>query len=363
MKNKIKIKLFGLNLSKIVNHLISKNIIVFDLVSKGKYSTFYIYEKDFLIFDECCKFYKKEYIILERKNLKSFLTKIPCFFGVFFALILIACYIFSYNFILFDIKVVNETNLYYDTEKVKNILKDNNINFGTNIKRLNSNEIEKIILGDLDNLSGCSVLLNGGCLEIKIIPEIKIENKKQKQIFSKYDAVLTDVKIFSGNSTLKVGDVVKMGDLLIDSNGESMGEFKGNVYFSSTKVYNKINQSKKFTGRYFVNKEYFIFNKSLFKRHNINHFSKYLTKKCDFYVMENYFLPIKCVSEYYFEYEIEEYVVEFEEVESELKKQLYDEVCGNIPNDTEIINVYYSVVEEGNLTRVDCFVEVNMSII
>ena len=79
--------------------------------------------------------------------------------------------------------------------------------------------------------------------------------------------------------------------------------------------------------------------------------------------MENYLFPLRCESEYCFEYEVINDIVEFETVEKDVKKKLYDEVVLNVPNNAKILNVYYSVVKEGDFTRVDCFVEANVSLI
>ena len=195
------------------------------------------------------------------------------------------------------------------------------------------------------------------------MPEINIDDKIKSKLFSKFDAVITDINVYSGNGKFNVGDIIKKGDMLVESSKSAEADIYGNVYFTSSILYNKNRQKIRFTGNYQVNKKYYLFNKILFKNENNIVFANYLTKKCDFYIMENYLFPLRCESEYCFEYEVINDIVEFETVEKDVKEKLYDEVVLNVPNNAKILNVYYSVVKEGDFTRVDCFVEANVNLI
>lgn len=366
MNNELRIKISGFNASLILNKLISNNVCVFNVKIKSKYITFSIYEKDKEILSKICSTYKKEFEILYRKRFLDVFKILPYKFGCLFACLIIVCYMISFAFIVYDIEIINETNVNYNNAKIEKFLTDNNIIVGMNKSLIKVNELENLILMNNSEISGCSVLMSGGNLKIKIYPAILKENdNKNKILHSKYDGVITDIDVISGKSDYNVGDIVKIGDVVIASNDEvgAVGKIYGNVYFSKSKIYNEIKQTKKFTGNYLVNKYYSLFNKNLFKSENINTFSNYLEKNCVFYITENCVLPIKCLSKYYFEYEIIEEIVGFEGVEEEIKNELYADVVSTIPTDAQILNSYYSVVKEGTLTRIDCFVEVNLSLI
>ena len=64
-----------------------------------------------------------------------------------------------------------------------------------------------------------------------------------------------------------------------------------------------------------------------------------------------------CNETIFYETEIVDYVVPFESVEKEVLKECYNEALKQIENADGILNVTYSVVSEGALTRVDCFIE------
>lgn len=363
MVEKIKIKIYGFNLKQVISYLIDKGVLVCDLKIKSKYIIFVINSKDKLVLDKYCEVYKKQYQILKSLSFKETVKNLRFKFGMVVALILVVCYVLSFNWLVFDINIDNKTNVDFDLSLVRKVLNDNGIKEGSFIGKNFNKQIEDVIINNIENIAGCSVEFNGGKLNLTIVPESKKIINNQKQLFSKYDAIITDIDVFSGDEKFVVGDVVKKGDLIVDSNDVVNAKIYGNVYFSSSYLHNRINQKIKYTGKYIVNKEISLFNKILFKTHNINQFSNYLTKKCDFYIMENYLFPIKCQSEYVFEYELLEEVVEFEEVENDLKEKLYKEVSLNIPKNAKILNTYYSVVKDGNLTRLDCFIEANVSLI
>ena len=74
-------------------------------------------------------------------------------------------------------------------------------------------------------------------------------------------------------------------------------------------------------------------------------------------------IPIKIEEIIYEQYEIQEEILKFENVENELKKNLYNEVIKKIPSSAEIKNISYSVVRDGGLVRLDCFVEAIVDLI
>lgn len=363
MNNNIKVKVYGFNLNKIINYLIDKKVVVYDLKIKSKFIIFVISDFDKNILDKCCKLYGKNYDIIKRFSLVESIKQIKFYFGGIFAIILVLCYLLSFNFKIFDIKVYNDTSTIYDLEKVNNLLIDCGIVKNLSIKKIRSSDIENLILNNFNDIAGCSVYVLGGKIDVKIYPEVLIENNRQINLFSKYDAVLTNIEIYSGDTKYKIGDVVKCGDLLVNSDNFANANICGNVYFSSSILHNKYRQSIKYTGRFLTDKTISIFNKNLLNRRNDIYFTNYSIKNCEFYIMENYLFPIKCQSKYYFEYQIIEEVVEFEEVEDLLKLQAYNEAYLKIPEGANILNTYYSVVREGDLTRLDCFIEANVSLI
>lgn len=360
---RVRVKIYGLNLSRLINLLIIEGVYLSHVQIKNKFIVFSLNEKDKVILDKICKRERKQYKIIGTNSFKNLLLKVPYIFGSYFAIMLCLFYMVSFNFYIYHIKIENESIIDYDTKKVVQILNHNGIHYGMSKYKFNEKEIENILLKNLTDIKGCSVFFNGNNLTIKIFPEELSENNISKVLISKYDAVVTKIDNYSGDVHFKVGDIVKKGDVLISSDYEAKGKIKGKVYFSKSKLYNKVQQKQVLTGKFKTIKTLSIFDKCLLKTQNNIYFSNYLTKKCDFYLFKNFLIPIKCVEIYYFETKLIEEIVEFETVEEKIKNELYDEVVQDVPDGVNVENCTYSVICEGDLTRVDCFVECELDLI
>lgn len=357
MNDEIRVRIDGLNLSRIVEGLISQGVLLNNLKIKSKYILFSIKQNHVKNLNIVCRKEHKNYIVISRHGICNFLSKAKYFFGVLFAFVLVSCYLISFQSTIFKVNITNETNLEYDLDKVDLVLKSNNIGVGLNKFFIKSNKIEEIVFKNLGDISKCLVTYNGLILNIKIYPEKEKHQINEDGLYSKFDGVISDIELFSGKSDLKVGDTVKSGDLLVKSDGGARANIKGKVCFSEMKLFNERQEKVEFTGKVDKIKNIYFCNKNILKQQNDISFSKYLTKKCEFYICDNYFLPIKIEEILFFEYEIKEVILDFKEFEEQIKSELYNGVMNKIPDDVEIINKSYSVVREGDYVRVDCFVE------
>lgn len=359
----IRVKIYGMNLARIINGLVNKGVFLSDVLIKEKYVIFSLKEKDKSVLDRICKIERKRYRVIHKSRLQNLIYKLTYCFGSVIALSIVLMYMLSYNFFIFKVNIINDSFDVYDLSRVKVVLANNGIVSGISRWKYSSREIENVLLTNLQDIQGCSVDFDGAYLNVKIYPSKKNYENKSIDLISRYDGVVTSVDVYSGMANCRVGDVVKVGDVLIKSDEDANGLIFGKVYFSATKIYNRNIQKQIFTGRYELFRNFYLFNKSLINGQNRCTFANYLIKKCDFYINDNFILPIKCESIYCFEYDIVEEVVEFEKVENSIKKELYDEVMKKIPHGSAIYNTYYSIVTEGDFTRVDCYVESVVSLI
>lgn len=362
MNGILKIRINGLNVGKILNELMDNDIYLKNVREKTKSVSFEIGEENEIKLKEICKKYKKKYEIISRNNLINLLKKVRYYFGFVVAIILISALIFSYNFRIQKVNIYVNSDSSFDLIHINKLLSDNGIVSGVEKKKINTREIEKLILQTQDNIAGCSVKQNGGILDIVIYPGTLNEEVNKENIYSKYNAVITDVQIYAGKSDLKKGDVVQVGDLLIENDNGAYGKIMAKIYYSDFIIYNENQFIKRKTGNKFIKKEIFLFNKNLLKSKQNNTFSKYLEEKCVFCVSKNTFIPINYVKTIYEEFEYESVVVKFEELEEKLKQNLLETVKQNAI-EKKITNVTYSVVQENNLTRLDCFVECEIDLL
>ena len=363
MSGKLKIKIEGLTSSKIINALIDENILLENIHYRVKFVIFEILAQDEKVLKLICKKFHKKYLILSKNNFVNFLRKCRYYFGFTIAIMLVSIFAFWLNLYIYQVKVSVDGVAQCDLERIKAILKDNKIVSGMRKKDLEINEIEKLILSSQNDVAGCSVNQIGGILNIVIYPGLLKEEISKENIYSKYDAIITDIQIYSGKTKLKVGDLVKTGDLLIENDNGAKGKIKGKVYFSDYIIYNENQVVKVKTGRINFATMISFFNKIPHKTTKNISFINYLEENCAFCISKNTFLPISLVKIKYEEFEYQDVIIPFADVENNLKENLYKEVIKQVSDISLIRNVSYSVVTENNMTRLDCFVECEMDLI
>ena len=361
VRNEVCVKISGLNLARIIDKLVQKNILINNIIIKKQYIKFYIQERDLCKFDEICKKERKFYTIIYRSGIKNILSKLPYFIGSFLAIIIMFAYMFSYNMFVINLNVSYSSNLAYDLTKVNEVLKENNIVAGMKKGKCLESDIRMILLSNLDDISDCRVDINGINLNICVYPAIKNEVFTE-DIYSKYDAVITEIEVYSGSSELKVGDVVKNGDLLIKNDKGASGKIVGKVYFIGTEIYNENQFYAELTGNVYKYKNYKIFNKNFINGDKCTIFADFLEIKCEYFINKNLLIPIVCEEITCSEYVIKDKLVPFLEVEKEIKEKAYKNALAKLENFDGVKNTTYSIVREDNYVRVDCYIETEISL-
>lgn len=362
MENKIRVQIVGLNLSRLIERLIKENVFIENLTTKKKSITFTIYEKDLQKLKYVCNIEHKKFVVIKRNGRFDFIKKIPYYFGAIVAIIISICYMLSYNGIIYKVNLCYESSFEYDLSNVKRVMNDNNIISGMRKNKITSSEIEKIILQECNDISGCSAKFTGGVLDICVYPAVKKYEKNLSDITSKYDAVIVSAEAYVGKLQVKPGDIVKHGDVLIKNSDGAKGEIQGKVYFIGSLLFNENQKEYQKTGQKITKSYLMVFNKYLTKSKRITEFSSYFEEKCDFFI-NNSFLPIKKQVVTYYETVVVDKFVSFSEVEEDIKKQAYSNAKEKLPSGVVEDNVTYSIVRDGNYVKVDCYLEKTMSLI
>lgn len=359
IKGMMRVKIDGLNTGKILNKLIEDGVILKNIKEKSKSVTFEMKAEQEEILKKNCKRFHKSYEIISKITLINWLKNLRYFVGFAVAILLCASLFFSFNMYVYNINL--NASYEFDLSNIEKLLNDNNIKTGMKKQDLSAREIENLILKTQNDVAGCTVKMNGGVLDIMIYPGLLKQEKSNENIYSNYNAVITDIEIYAGVTDFKVGDVVQKGDLLIKNNNGASGMVMAKIYYSDYIIYNENKQKIIKTGNKQIKKYLSIFNKNLFKSKDNCTFSEYLEEKCVFCVSKNLLLPLQYVVLSYEEVVIEETVIPFETQEEMLKQNLYQSVIEKIDKE-KITNVTYSVVKENHLTRLDVFVECEIDI-
>lgn len=357
------VKISGLNLSRLIDRLVAQGVLIKNLETKSKYIKFEISSDNLTALNKICKSENKFYEIVYRNGIKNGLHKLPYLLGSLVALIIVAAYIISFNLFVFNINLSYVSSVTYDINKVKNYLAESGYNEGMLRGKIDPVKLQMDIVRDFDDVSGCTVKLVGGNLYVTIYPASLKEKETVKELKSKYNGIVTKAEAFSGELNVQVGDLVKQGQVLISSESSAQGEVLGKVYFSSSIIYNDHQQIFERTGKTYTYDNLIFCKKIRVNGFNNSKFLNYHQSVCTFYLNAQLFIPIEIERVTLYEVEVKEKIVPFQNVEEEVMKRAHEEAQKQVPEGCEITNETYSVVTEGNYTRVDCFVEVEMSLI
>lgn len=363
MINEIYVKIEGLNLYRIAQKLIDGGVMLSNLKLKQSYILFSIDEKYKPKLDSICKRERKKYYIVKNTEIKRFLAKIPYYLGAFIPFMILFAFFYATNNTIFDVKLTFKSDRNYDISKIEKVLFDNNIIVGASKSAFTVKEIEKIILKNTEDISGCEVYYEGQNLNIVVFPSIVKDENLQGDLLSKYNAIVTSVKVFAGDANVKVGQLVKTGDILIKNGNGAKGEVKGKVYFSVSRIYNEKQDSFVETGKVFETTSYNFANLITYGEGDLCEFENYTLEKTSEILIKNLFIPVVKQNNIYHEVEIKEEIIPFSLVEEEIKNELKYEVLQKLPAEVQAKNVTYSIVKEGTFVRVDCFAEVEISLL
>ena len=217
-------------------------------------------------------------------------------------------------------------------------------NFPKRKSKINLEQMQFSLMKRFDQISFCSCIIKGQTLLVsikeKVVPEEMIGNFAP--IVAKYDGRITKIALVSGTMTVKVGDVVKRGDILvqpytINSAGQKMeveadAKIEADVYWQgSVDHYDKRVEVVR-TGRYFDNDQILLFGLEIYKHNSDQKFDMYETEISVQKLSKNLLLPFVLKKTRHFE--LKEVVVEsnFAQVQDEYVEKAKTkalEICKN----------------------------------
>lgn len=245
--------------------------------------------------------------------------------------------------------------------EIANVLEEKGIRRGGKAKDVDPDMLAKDILA-LDGVAFCSVKRNGGQICIFVKEELnpaEFEEIDGSVVRATKRAVVTRVVVNGGTAVVKYGDVVNVGDLLIDGYTE-YGDQKISVQ-AAGEVYGKVYYQEKL---YFADTTLRRTYGDVKKVTKLSFFGiKPKTPKCKF---ENYELEVtKSGNGFLLPYAI--YTFEFreisaEEVESDLqdavlKRQAFSKVLSNIDTAVKVLDTHYEIQNAPNGKYVTVTVE------
>lgn len=284
---KLEISITSNNIEKLLNMLWSSNIGISNLKRDTVNSiTLEINVKDYETFLKCVKQSKSRHHIIKRSGpyIKEIAYRKKVSLGVaviFFFLTL--GFLKSY---IWGIEITTEENV--SPFEIREFLKKNNIVAGLKKNEINLADVEEKLNMEHPEIVWSKARIYGSILKIKISekknpPEV-VEDDYPSDFVASKDGEILRVYTEAGNSTVKAGQMVKKGDLLVEGiQGKEGAEYAVNsdgkviakTFYEKMETFNKKETVRKRTGK-INNQVYFeIAGKKIFLKNKLNNFENY----------------------------------------------------------------------------------------
>ena len=347
LKNKIKLSITGKNINRFIMKLHNNNIEILKCkhINKEKINII-IYQKDYEKLENIKTIYNVKKLntygiikIKKKLNINKYLI-----ISIILGLIILK----TLTSIIFEIEII------YNDQETRDFLKNELKNYGIKEKTFKKNyhQIEKIkedlINKYKDKIEWLEIETKGTKyivrLEKRIIKE-KSETLENRNIISKKDAIIKEIKAKRGQIIKEINSYVKKGDVIISGNimdneiikdtvpaeGEVFGETWYEINVTYPFVYQEtkeLNNKKEVYVIKFLNKNIELFNKN-----------KYKTKKIiEKNIISNNLIPIAIVKQEQIETEEIEQLLTIDEAIKKAEEKGIEKIKNNLKEHEFIIN-------------------------
>jgi len=218
----MKYDLTGYNLDNLIKILVQKKVKIYNLNFKSRTNlTFEIDDCDVKKVKRYIKNFKFKQSFTKLKKLPSIMLAnlgviLGCFIGSIFFIFASA---FTWQIQVFGMEELSKSDII-------NVLEQNNVKTGK-INLISSEEIENILLNNYDRIAQVSVIKQGTAIIINLSEKLVYKEEEFQPILAKSAGVITNIKVITGTTNVKVGDFVNVGDVLVlpfnlNSNGEKV---------------------------------------------------------------------------------------------------------------------------------------------
>jgi len=279
--------------------------------------------------------------------------------GISFVLIL-----YFLSTFIWEIQIVTEHNV--SPFEIRQQLKSIGVSIGTNKSKLDLKKIESSIVNNNENIMWVKVRTEGSNLRVDIserqIPPTIVQDNTPSNLVAKKDGQIVRVYTTAGTSVIKQGDIVKKGQLLIQSEQGKEGSVyqvhaKGTViaktYYEEIKIIPISGITTKKTGNEIRNYYVQLNNKKIYLKNSRIKFEKY-EKKTE----ATGFIK----SESYFEEKDVKFNLDYKKQAENISSELYLKVIVNLEKSVKIIDKVVEYTLEGNNCRVRLLVTVEEDI-
>jgi similar to stage IV sporulation protein len=313
------------------------------------------------------------FVIYRYKNRKAFIMGAAVFIVAFFII----------SSFIWDVSVTGNDKV--STETILEKLYENGIKPGALKYKINPDDVVDNMMLDIDELSRISVSVRGTRIFVNVSERVKppdlIDKSKPCDLVALKDGVIYSIVAKEGLETVKVGDTVTKGQLLVTGTIEnvknpeapplmvhSMGTVKARTWYeASTEVEQTLVKTRR-TGAQKDTYSLVLFTKKfkLFHRKIPYNNSEHVEVKKKLSIGKNFVLPMEWVVDRYYEYELEQEKLEIDKAKELAAEKALKLIEEQIPKGAQIAkkNVYYIQKDDGSITAnitVECIEDIGVT--
>ena len=308
-------------------------------------------------------------IVEKRFGAFEFFKKIPYCFGALFGVV---CSVLTLMYFTRFVYCVNfELPQNHTCSNGENcIFNDTNFQqiklyFSNDIKAgqpLNTNlkDLQQKVMANFELVESCTISKKGTTVNISLTEAAAKQSLQPPKIVAKNNCIITKIITHSGIAKVKAGDVVKKGQVLVESDGNILprADIMAKVWYVGTAFHNSNKQVLVETGKTTQTVSLQFLNFKFGKTPTIDY--QYYQAKTQTTFVWQWFLPVKKTTTIFEELQLKEEYINFEDVKQTVlaksKQAALDQTTGSPTECT------YSIVKEGPMVRVDCYLLVEEQI-
>lgn len=353
-----KYEIKGLNFHKILSAIEPYHVKELDRTS---YDTCYltIRKIDAHILIQNLKKQNYQIRLVRRFGMDKFVQFLKKRIGILMASVLMVPSLIFLSQFTFSIKVIGLDTL--SQEEVLCKLKENG--FSTmKINKLHSSQIEEIIKNNFDKISMVSCTRHGTSYVISIKEKLPSIETSFEPIIAPTNLLLTTFKVHQGTSKFKVGDVVKKGEILVDSyfmdeEGNSVpiepnASIEADIYYVGQVTFKEQEEVLVRSGKKKSISTFYFGKHAIFGSKSQNPFEFFEESSYNEYIAQNMFLPFRIEKSTYYELVKEVVSHNFEEEKEQLIANARKLAHDNVPQGVNVEGEDVVIVEANGTTYV-----------
>lgn len=222
----LEVEFFGIYPEKIINLCAKNRIAVWNVHYGNNKIRLFITVKDFKRLPKILKRSGLRLHILNKTGFPFFINRYKRRFGIFAGIVIFFAVLQFMSGFIWIIEV--EGNKTVTDREILAICKDLGIKIGVKRNSIDSKNTPQDLLLKTDKLSWGSFNIEGCKLTVnvtEIVPKTE-DNTIATNLKAAKDGIIEKIDVTSGNPVVKVGDIVKKGDLLVSGITETMRDTK-----------------------------------------------------------------------------------------------------------------------------------------